>query len=38
MADHYFQEKAALTRKMLGGLPDNRALIHHIKRHGLQKI
>lgn len=38
MADGYFQEAAGLTRKMLGALPDNRALIHHIKRHGLQKI
>ncbi|NVM75698.1 2-polyprenyl-6-methoxyphenol hydroxylase-like FAD-dependent oxidoreductase [Duganella sp. SG902] len=38
MADHYFQEAAELTRKMLGALPDNRALIDHIKRHGLQKI
>jgi hypothetical protein len=38
MADGYFQEAANLTRKMLGALPDNRALINHIKRHGLQKI
>jgi hypothetical protein len=38
MADGYFQEAASLTRKMLGALPDNRALIHHIKLHGLQKI
>ncbi|OFA00533.1 tryptophan halogenase family protein [Duganella sp. HH101] len=33
-ADHYFREAAALTRKMLGALPDNRALINHItQRH-----
>lgn len=38
MADGYFHEAASLARKMLGALPDNRALIHHIKRHGLQKI
>ncbi|MYM70255.1 tryptophan 7-halogenase [Pseudoduganella sp. FT55W] len=38
MADHYFHEAAELTGKMLGALPDNRALINHIKRHGLQKI
>jgi len=37
-ADRYFQEAATLTKKMLGALPDNRALIDHIKRHGLQKI
>ncbi|HEX5345147.1 MAG TPA: tryptophan halogenase family protein [Duganella sp.] len=38
MADGYFHETATLTRKMLGALPDNRALINHIKLHGLQKI
>jgi hypothetical protein len=38
MAGGYFHEAASLTRKMLGALPDNRALINHIKRHGLQKI
>ncbi|MTV37605.1 tryptophan halogenase family protein [Duganella radicis] len=38
LADGYFREAAELTRKMLGALPDNRALINHIKRHGLQKI
>ena len=38
LADGYFQEAGTLTRKMLGALPDNRALIDHIKRHGLQKI
>ena len=37
-ADGYFREAATLTKKMLGALPDNRALIDHIKRHGLQKI
>ncbi|NVD72283.1 tryptophan 7-halogenase [Duganella sp. BJB1802] len=38
LADGYFREAAELTHKMLGGLPDNRTLINHIKRHGLQKI
>ncbi|RFP09990.1 MULTISPECIES: tryptophan halogenase family protein [unclassified Duganella] len=38
LADGYFREAAALTHKMLGALPDNRELINHIKRHGLQKI
>ncbi|HEY0684182.1 MAG TPA: tryptophan halogenase family protein [Steroidobacter sp.] len=37
-ADGYFREAAALTAKMLAGLPTNRALIEHIKRHGLSKI
>lgn len=37
-ADGYFREAAALTSKMLAALPTNRALIGHIKRHGLSKI
>lgn len=37
-ADGYFREAAALTGKMLAALPTNRALIDHIKRHGLSKI
>jgi hypothetical protein len=37
-SDAYFQEAATLTKKMMSGLPDNRSLIEHIKRHGLQKI
>ena len=37
-ADAYFQEAAGMAHKMLSGLPDNRTLINHIKRHGLQKI
>jgi hypothetical protein len=37
-ADEFFRETAALTAKMLAGLPSNRALIGHIKRHGLQRI
>jgi hypothetical protein len=37
-ADGYFREAAALTGKMLAALPTNRALIGHIKRHGLSKI
>ena len=31
-ADAFFRETAALTRKMLAGLPGNRELIEHIKR------
>jgi hypothetical protein len=38
IADGYFQEAATLTKKMLGALPDNRALIEHIKLHGLPKL
>lgn len=37
-ADGYFRETAALTAKMLAALPSNRALIDHVKRHGLHKI
>ncbi|MDY6945652.1 MAG: tryptophan halogenase family protein [Pseudomonadota bacterium] len=37
-ADGYFREAATLTGKMLAALPTNRALIDHIKRHGLSKI
>ncbi|MFS2005336.1 tryptophan halogenase family protein [Duganella sp. CT11-25] len=35
LADAYFREAQELTRKMLAGLPGNRELITHIKRHGL---
>lgn len=37
-ADGYFREAATLTSRMLAALPTNRALIDHIKRHGLSKI
>jgi hypothetical protein len=37
-ADGYFREAAALTTKMLAALPTNRALLGHVKRHGLQRI
>jgi tryptophan halogenase len=37
-ADEFFREAAALTSKMLAALPSNRALIDHIKRHGLPRI
>jgi hypothetical protein len=37
-AEGYFREAAALTSKMLPALPSNRALLAHIKRHGLSKI
>lgn len=37
-ADRFFQDSAALTRKMLAALPTNRDLINQVKLHGLQKI
>lgn len=37
-ADGFFREAAALTGKMLAALPGHRALIDHIKHHGLSKI
>jgi tryptophan 7-halogenase len=37
-ADGYFRETAALTQKMLAGLPTNRELITHIRRNGLPRI
>ena len=37
-ADGCFREAAALTAKMLAALPSNRALLDHIRTHGLQKI
>lgn len=37
LADSYLREAASLTRRMLPALPDNRALIDHIRRHGLQQ-
>jgi 2-polyprenyl-6-methoxyphenol hydroxylase-like FAD-dependent oxidoreductase len=37
LADAYFAEAQTLTRKMLAGLPTNRELINHIKRHGLPR-
>ena len=38
LADDCFREAAALARRMLEGLPDNRQLIHHIRQHGLHTI
>jgi tryptophan halogenase len=35
MADGFLRQAADLTRRMLPALPDNRALIEHIVRHGL---
>ena len=37
-ADQFFRDAAELTRKMLPALPANRALIDHIRRHGLPII
>jgi tryptophan halogenase len=38
LADGYFREAASLTGKMLAALPDNRTLLDHIRRHGLQRF
>ncbi len=38
VADGYFREAAALTRKMLPALPSNRDLINHVQRHGMLRI
>ena len=35
LADGYFRQAAAMTRKMLAGLPGNRELIGHIVHHGM---
>ena len=37
LADGFLRDAASLTRRMLPALPDNRALIDHIRRHGLQQ-
>ncbi|MBQ5948195.1 tryptophan halogenase family protein [Massilia sp. ST3] len=37
LADGFLRDAANLTRRMLPALPDNRALIDHICRHGLQQ-
>jgi tryptophan halogenase len=36
-ADRYFRENAALIRRMLGGLPNNRELLDHVRRHGMPR-
>tara|TARA_R100001039_G_scaffold32685_1_gene25663 strand:- start:96 stop:551 length:456 start_codon:yes stop_codon:yes gene_type:complete len=33
-----FHENGVQTRKLLQGLPDNRSLINHIRRHGLHTV
>ena len=38
LADDYFREAARLTASMLPALPGNRALLDHIRRHGLPNI
>jgi len=38
LADACFRDTQALAHKMLAGLPDNRSLIAHIKRHGLAPL
>jgi flavin-dependent dehydrogenase len=37
LADASFAATQELTRRMLAGLPSNRELINHIKRHGLPR-
>jgi len=37
LADSYFREAEALSRRMLAGLPTNRELIAHIRHHGLSR-
>lgn len=38
LAERRFQEAAQLARRMLAGMPDNRALINHIRQHGLAAL
>ena len=38
LADSFFREAGALTRKMLPALPSNRALVEHIVQHGMLRI
>jgi flavin-dependent dehydrogenase len=35
LADGFFREAAALTRRMLPALPGNRELVAHVQRHGM---
>jgi hypothetical protein len=37
-AEGFFKESAALTRRLLAGLPENRVLLEQIGRHGMQRI
>jgi len=37
-AEGFFRESAALTRRLLAGLPENRVLLEQIGRHGMQRI
>ncbi len=38
LADEFFQQAAALTRKMLPALPTNRALIEHVRAYGFARV
>lgn len=38
VADGFFREAAALTRRMLPALPSNRDLVEHVKRHGMLRV
>jgi 2-polyprenyl-6-methoxyphenol hydroxylase-like FAD-dependent oxidoreductase len=37
-ADRHFRECSNMTARLLSGLPTNRELINHVKRHGLHAI
>ena len=37
-ADGHLREAADLTRRMLRALPDHRALVEHVRRHGFSRI
>ncbi len=37
-ADGFFREAAALTRRMLPALPGHRALIEHVRQHGMLRV
>ncbi|MEX2124098.1 MAG: tryptophan halogenase family protein [Woeseia sp.] len=38
IADRHFRECAALTARLIAGLPTNRNLLELVKHHGMQKI
>jgi hypothetical protein len=37
-AEGFFRESAALTQRLLAGLPENRVLLEQIGRHGMQRV
>jgi tryptophan halogenase len=38
LGEAHFKQSAGLTRKYLAGLPTNRELINHVKRHGMPRL